>query len=92
MAISIVSLAWRWRRSGDGTLSDVKLALGAVAPTVVRARQAEAALNDRQPTEDVVTEAVDALRVGISPIDDVRASAWYRREVAGDLLREALAT
>lgn len=91
MAISIVSLAWRWRRSDDGTLRDVRLALGAVAPTVVRARQAEAVLEDRQPTADVVAEAATALRAGIAPIDDVRASAWYRREVAGDLLREALA-
>jgi len=92
MAISIVSLAWRWARSGDGTLTGVRLALGAVAPTVVRAHGAEAALEGRQPTEVVVAEAVSVLRAGIAPIDDVRGSAWYRRQVAGDLLREALAT
>lgn len=90
MAISIVSLAWRWVRRDDGTLDAVKIALGAVAPTVVRAGKAEAALEGRRPTEDVVANAVDAVRASVSPIDDVRASAWYRREVAGDLLREAL--
>ena len=40
-AVTIVSLAWRWRRSADGRLHDVALALGAVAPTVVRAKHAE---------------------------------------------------
>lgn len=92
MAISIVSLAWRWVRSSDGTLIGVRLTLGAVAPTVVRAPAAEAALEGRQPSEAVVAEAVDALRAGISPIDDVRGSAWYRQQVAGDLLRQALAS
>ncbi len=92
MAISIVSLAWRWSRDEDGALRGVRLALGAVAPTVVRAPGAEAALEGRAPSDDVVVAAVEALRGDIAPIDDVRASAWYRREVAGDLLREALET
>ncbi|MFQ5517027.1 MAG: FAD binding domain-containing protein [Acidimicrobiia bacterium] len=91
MVISIVSLAWRWNRSADGTLRAVKLALGAVAPTVIRVPEAEDALEGRRPTEDVVTTAAESLRAAIDPIDDVRGSAWYRRQVAGDLLREALA-
>ncbi len=90
MAISIVSLAWRWRRADDGTLAGVRLALGAVAPTVIRAREAETMLEGRLPTADVVGAAVDALRAEVSPIDDVRASAGYRRGVAGDLLRQVL--
>ena len=90
MAISVVSLAWRWRREADGTLAGVRLAFGAVAPIVVRAGSAEAALEGRRPTPAVMTEAVKALRKDISPIDDVRGSAWYRREVAGRLLEEAV--
>jgi CO/xanthine dehydrogenase FAD-binding subunit len=92
MAISIVSLAWRWQRADDGSLAEVRLALGAVAPTVIRACKAEAVLEGRQPTAEVVASAVDALRLEIAPIDDVRASAGYRRSVAGDLLRQALET
>jgi CO/xanthine dehydrogenase FAD-binding subunit len=91
MAISVVSLAWRWNRGGDGALSEVRIALGAVAPTVVRAKQAEAILEGQVPAVDVVEKAAAALRSEISPIDDVRASAWYRREVAGDLLKQAIA-
>jgi CO/xanthine dehydrogenase FAD-binding subunit len=90
MAISIVNLAWRWSRSEDGTLSGVRLSVGAVAPTVIRAPQAELELEGRRPTPEVIASAVAALRAAISPIDDVRGSAWYRREVAGRLLEEAL--
>lgn len=91
MAISVVSLAWRWTRSKKGALTGVRIALAAVAPTVVRARAAEAVLEGRAATPEVVEKAAAALRAEISPIDDVRASAWYRREVAGDLLKQAIA-
>lgn len=90
MAISIVSLAWRWKQEDDGTLSDVRIALGAVAPTVIRAPDAERELEGRHPTSDIVARAVEATRAAAAPIDDVRGSAWYRREVAGRLLEEAL--
>jgi len=89
-AISIVSLAWRWEKDADGTFTNVSLALGAVAPTVVRARRAEAELKGRRPEPRVVEAAVAALVSDISPIDDLRASARFRREVAGVLLREEL--
>ena len=91
MAISVVNLAWRWRRGEDGRLHDVVLAVGAVAPTVIRAKQAEAELEDERPEPAVVGRAVDAIRAEVAPIDDVRASAWYRREAVGAVLREALA-
>ena len=90
MAISIVNLAWRWKRSDDGTLSGVRLAVGSVGPKVIRAEPAEQELEGRRPTPEVVATAVRALRAAISPIDDVRGSAWYRNEVAGRLLEEAL--
>lgn len=90
MAISIVSVAWRWARDEDGTLSGVRIAVGAVAPTVIRAEQAEQELEGRRPTPEVVSSAVAAMRAAVSPIDDVRGTAWYRREVAGRLLEEAL--
>lgn len=91
MAISVVSLAWRWTRREDGTLTGVRLALGAVAPTVLRMTEAEEVLEGRKPTSYVADEAAQAIRSATAPIDDVRASAWYRREVAGDLLKQALA-
>lgn len=90
--IAIVSLAWRWNRLPDGTLSQVRLAAGAVTATVGRALEAEAELEGRTPEPAVVDRAVAALRASITPIDDVRAGAWYRREMAGNLLKSALAS
>lgn len=90
MAISIVSLAWRWTRRPDGSLADVRLALGAVAPTAIRAPLAETVLEGRRPTPQVIEEAAAAIRGSVTPIDDLRASAWYRRQVSGDLLHQAL--
>ena len=90
MAISIVNLAWRWSRAEDGTVSGVRIAVGAAAPTVIRAERAEQQLEGRRPTPEVVSSALTALRDAVTPIDDVRGTAWYRREVAGRLLEEAL--
>jgi CO/xanthine dehydrogenase FAD-binding subunit len=90
MAISVVGVAWRWRREDDGTLTGVRLAFGAVAPTVVRAVTAEAVLEGRRPTDETLAEAIKALSSDITPIDDVRGSGWYRREVAGRMLEEAI--
>ena len=61
-----------------------RVALGSVGPTVVRARRAEHALAGGQG----IDAAVAALQTEISPIDDVRSTAEYRRVVAGNLLRD----
>lgn len=74
----------------DGRLGEVRLALGAVAPTVVLARQTAAYLSGRRPME-IDRLATRALLEGeIAPIDDIRSSAWYRRRVAGHLLGQFL--
>lgn len=60
-----------------------RIAFGSVAPTVVRVRQTEQALAAGTHIEDVVR----ILEKEIAPIDDLRSSAAYRRQVAGNLLR-----
>ncbi|MGQ0537422.1 MAG: FAD binding domain-containing protein [Gemmatimonadaceae bacterium] len=64
-----------------------RVALGSVAATVVRLPRTEAALAALAPIDD----AVQVLRDEISPIDDIRSTAAYRRLVAGNLLRECFA-
>jgi CO/xanthine dehydrogenase FAD-binding subunit len=61
-----------------------RIAFGSVAPTVVRARRTEAALAGGAS----ISEAQRILQTEISPIDDVRSTAAYRREVAGRLLAQ----
>jgi CO/xanthine dehydrogenase FAD-binding subunit len=85
-AISKVVLAVGWRPAADGAWQDVRVALGSVAATPVRVRAAEAALEGRRPDPDVVIAAAAALEAGITPIDDVRSTAAYRRAVSGRIL------
>ncbi len=68
----------------------MRLAYGAVAPTIMRTHGAEAELEGRVPTPDVVARAMQAAAAEVTPIDDIRASARYRRDMVAELLREAL--
>ncbi|MFQ5854075.1 MAG: FAD binding domain-containing protein [Anaerolineae bacterium] len=75
---------------GDGICEDARIALGAVAPTPIRAREAEKRLIG-QPFDPGVIKAVAQTAVAESrPIDDGRASAWYRRQITDVLVRRAL--
>jgi xanthine dehydrogenase FAD-binding subunit len=85
LIIAIASLgALLWLR--DGTIERARLALGSVAPTVVRPREVEAALTGRPLAPDALADLVETLSAATRPISDLRASADYRRTVAGRLL------
>ena len=73
-----------------GVVADVRLAYGSVAPTVVRAHAAEAALRGRPADAVSIAAARRALGKDISPIDDLRSTSQYRLTVAGNLLEEFL--
>lgn len=88
--ISVVSLGINLRLDEVLRVSDAAIALGAVAPTPKRAPAAEAALIGRVLEPAVINEAVKAVQDDISPIDDVRAPAWYRRVAAATLLDRRL--
>ncbi|MEM0442973.1 MAG: xanthine dehydrogenase family protein subunit M [Candidatus Caldarchaeum sp.] len=66
----------------SGTVSDARVALGAVAPTVVRAEKTEEILKGGRLDKETVIRAAEAVQQSIKPIDDVRGSAAYRRELA----------
>lgn len=91
LTISIASAAAVVTVSADGKrFTDVRVALGSLAPTVVRARKVEEALVG-QPVEEKVIEKASALvKEHVSPITDGRATAWYRAEVAGPLVKKSL--
>jgi len=73
-----------------GAFKDVRIGLGAVAPTPVRARGAEALLAGKEAGEDLVKEAAREASREASPIDDHRASAEYRRLMVEVLVRRGL--
>lgn len=74
----------------DGTIHQIRLAFGSVAPAVIRARNAERALEGRALGDVSVPAVRAALASDIAPIDDMRSTAHYRGEVAGRLLDEFL--
>jgi xanthine dehydrogenase iron-sulfur cluster and FAD-binding subunit A len=69
---------------------DIRIALGSVAPTVVRAARAKAAIRGRALNAETIAASCDALVRDISPIDDLRSTAQYRLRVARNLLEEFL--
>jgi xanthine dehydrogenase small subunit len=90
-AISKVVMALSWRTDdAGGAWRDVRLALGSIAATTVRAPAAEAVLEGASPTRETASAAADALSAEISPIDDVRSTAAYRRAVAGRVLHRLI--
>jgi CO/xanthine dehydrogenase FAD-binding subunit len=72
------------------TVSDIRIAMGSVAPCVVRCPAAERALRGRSIDDRAIADATSALARDIAPIDDLRSTAQYRLRVAQNLLAEFL--
>jgi xanthine dehydrogenase FAD-binding subunit len=77
--------------TGTGRILEARLALGAVAPTVVRCIAAEEFLIGQEAKEATFGAAAGKAQQAIQPIGDVRASAVYRRVAAGALAQRVLA-
>lgn len=91
MEISVVCVAARLTLDASGERClEARIALGAVAPTTVRAREAERALEGRPVGGEAFARAAAAAQEACRPIDDVRASAAFRRHLVGVLVRRAL--
>ncbi len=74
----------------DGTISDAKIALGSVAPTVVRAKEAERTLIGKMPDEKTLQDLYNKIPSAISPITNIRSTKEYRAEVLKVLVRKAV--
>lgn len=90
MAISVVSAAVHVTMDEEGRCEDARVALGAVAPTPVRAYEAEELLSGEALTHELIEEARPVACGAASCIDDVRSSAEYRERVAGVVIRRLL--
>ena len=82
----------RWCDGRRGIASDDvgHVALGSVAPVVLRCRRTEGLLRGRRLDGDLMRAALDEIGREVTPIDDVRSTARYRTRVAQNLLREFL--
>ena len=89
-SISKVVMALAWRTGSDGGWTDVRLGLGSVAATPIRAAATEGVLDGAAPTPAVADLAADTLAAELRPIDDVRSTAEYRRAVAARVLHRLI--
>jgi len=91
MALAIINGGISMTLSEDGLCQNVRIALGAVAPTPMRAKQAEKTLENQRVDEQTIGKAADVASQEIRPRkDSIRASPEYRVELTRILLRRAL--
>src|SRR4051812_25376413 len=88
-AISKVVMALSWREDG-GVWRDVRVGVGSVAPTPIRARETERVLEGAAPREATADHAATTIAGEVHPIDDVRSTADYRRGVTARILHRML--
>jgi len=81
-AISVVNLSAVLTFDGD-VVTDSAITLGAVAPTIVRAKKAEKFLRGKQLGDAAINKAAKLTQKAASPIDDIRGSAEYRHYMVG---------
>jgi len=87
--LAIVNVAVLVTLDGN-VISDLKIAMGAVAPTAIRAEAAEAMLKGKQPGDTLIAQAAKAAAEAAQPIDDIRSSAGYRRKMTQVLVARAI--
>jgi CO/xanthine dehydrogenase FAD-binding subunit len=90
MACAVASMASLLQVSQSGVIEAARLAWGSVGPTVVTAAVVEEALIGEKLSRETLAAAAGRIRQIVQPIDDVRASAAYRRVVSGNLLMRLL--
>jgi len=91
MDIGIVNLALLLDADYErGLCNQVMIALGAVAPTPIRAKGAEALLNGNRLKAGLISKVAQAAADEARPISDFRASAGYRRDLVKSLVTNAM--
>jgi len=88
-AISLVNVAVILRLENE-TITDARVTLGAVAPTIVNAFDTEQFLIGKRLSDEVIEKAAELVLGAIRPINDIRASASYRRAMSRVITRRAL--
>ena len=69
---------------------DARIVLGAVAPTAMRAKNAESILIGAPLSEPTIEEAAKAAALESKPLDDVRSSAWYRKKMVEVIVKRTI--
>jgi carbon-monoxide dehydrogenase medium subunit len=90
MDLAYVGIAVAYNLGSDKKCNGVRIVLGAVAPTPIRAKNSEALLEGKVLTEEVAAKVGDEAARESKPISDVRSSADYRRAMVGIMTKRAI--
>jgi carbon-monoxide dehydrogenase medium subunit len=90
MDLAYIGVAVAYNLGSDKKCDGVRIVLGAVAPTPIRARRSEALLEGKILTEELAAKVGDEAAGESKPISDVRSSADYRRAMVGVMTKRAL--
>ncbi|MEW6207188.1 MAG: xanthine dehydrogenase family protein subunit M [Acidobacteriota bacterium] len=77
-------------KTENAVIEWIRIGVGSVAPTIVRARETESLLTGRAITADIVEQARQSISLEVSPITDLRSTEHYRRRVTGNVLARFL--
>lgn len=88
MAITVASIAVNLEVKKN-KITQVRIAMGSVAPIPIRLSATEEFLKDKEINNGLVEEAINKVREEVIPISDIRASEEYRRYVSGILFKRA---
>ncbi|HWN99273.1 MAG TPA: xanthine dehydrogenase family protein subunit M [Blastocatellia bacterium] len=88
-AISKTVLAVKEKRT-NSVIDSISIAVGSVAPTVIRARKTEQLLAGAKLTDELIARARSTISEEISPITDLRSTEHYRRTITGNVLAKFL--
>ena len=90
MEIALVNICIGLIVDGNNVCTKIRIALGAVAPTTIRALKAEAGMNGKKISPALIKETATTAMGEIAPITDIRASAGYRSKMVGTLVEKIL--
>jgi carbon-monoxide dehydrogenase medium subunit len=87
--LSVVNAAVYVERAGD-KVKEARIALGSVAPTPIRAPRVEAKIKGKRMSDDLIEDAAAGSVEAAKPIDDIRGTAEYRKDMVGVLVKRAM--
>jgi CO/xanthine dehydrogenase FAD-binding subunit len=90
ISINVVSIGAETLVSDDGVIEDIRVALGAVSPTVVRGKKTEKLLINKKLSYEIMKKAIQLIRKECLPINDIRSNKTYRQAMTGILLQKLL--
>ena len=90
MTLSVVNVAVRLEMGGK-KCKDARIAMGSMAPTPLRCPRAEELLKGKGSDNALIAQCSAEAMAACSPVDDQRATAWYRRQAGTALVARALA-